>query len=101
MRYFVLCKVHTGEKIYIYFQNQPKTRSEIPYSFSLKCPKGSTSIYSNRDVQAEIGGTAIVGFLLGALLFVIDPALGLLGAITGGAIGGSAEKRDVDNFNNS
>jgi len=101
MRYFVWCKVHPGEKIYINFQNQPKTRSEIPSLFSLKCPKGSTSIYSNRDVQAEIGETAIAGALLGALLFVIDPVLGLLGAITGGAIGGLSEKQSVDNFNNS
>lgn len=101
MRYFVDCKVHSGEKIYVNFQKQPKTRSEIPSTFSLKCPKGSMSAYSNGEVQAEIGGTAIAGALLGALLFVVDPVLGLLGAITGGAIGGSADKQAVDNFNNS
>lgn len=101
MRYFVWCKVHPQEKIYINFQNQPKTRADIPPSFTLKCPRGSTSLYSNRDVQAEIGGTAIAGALLGALLFVVDPVLGILGAITGGAIGGSAEKQAVDNFNKS
>ena len=101
MRYFALCKVHPQEKIYISLQNQPKTRSEILPTFTLKCPKGSISVYSNREVQAEIGGTAIAGALLGALLFVVDPVLGLLGAITGGVIGGSTEKQAVDNFNNS
>lgn len=101
MRYFVWCKVHPEEKIYINFQKQPQTRAEIPQVFSLKCPRGVTSSYSNRDVQAEMGGTAIAGALLGALLFVVDPVLGIIGALTGGAIGGSAEKQAVDKFNKS
>lgn len=101
MRYFVWCKVHNQEKIYINFKNQPKTRAEIPSTFTLKCPRGAISSYSNHDVQAEIGSTAIAGALLGALLFVVDPILGIIGALTGGVIGGSAESQEVDKFNKS
>ena len=102
MRFFAWCKSHPQEKVYINFQGQsPKTRSDITYSFSLKCPRGSINWYTNREVQAEMGSASLAGAAIGGLLFLLDPILGIIGAVLGGTISASAEKDSVDKFNNS
>lgn len=102
MRFFVWCKTHAQEKVYINFQQPfPKVRSDINYQFSVTCPRKSTSLYFNRDVFAEMGSASLAGAAVGGLLFLIDPILGILGLILGGTISASAEKDAVDKFNNS
>ncbi len=102
MRFFAWCKTHPQEKVYINFQGQaPKTRADVTYSFNLTCPRGSTNWYTNRDVQAEMGSASLAGAAVGGLLFLLDPILGILGAVLGGTISASAEKENIDKFNNS
>ena len=102
MRFFAWCKSHPQEKVYISFQGEPpKTRSDIPYSFNLKCPNGSINQFTNKDVQAEMGSASLAGAAIGGLLFLLDPILGILGGVLGGTISASAEKDNVDKFNNS
>lgn len=102
MRFFVWCKSHEQEKIYINFQAPiPKVRSDINSAFNLTCPRGVTNLYTNREVNAEMGSASLAGAAVGGLLFLLDPILGILGAILGGTISASAEKENVDRFNNS
>lgn len=102
MKFFVWCKTHAQEKVYINFQPPlPKVRSNIPYTFNLTCPRGSINRYSNREVFAEMGNASLAGAAIGGLLFLLDPILGILGAVLGGTISASAEKESVDKFNNS
>ena len=105
MKYYVICKTHNGEKIYINFANpQPKVRAEIPAPlYEITCPQDSSSFYSKMDIKAEVdllpviiatGGGAI-------LLSLLDPLIGVFG---GGAIfsGMTAEEeRKVKEFNQS
>lgn len=58
-------------------------------------------MYTKEDVQAEVGSASLAGAAVGGLLFLIDPILGIAGAILGGMISASTEKQNVDNFNNS
>ena len=102
MRCFVWFKTHGQEKIYINFQAPiPKVRSDINYAFNLTCPRGTTNLYTNREVNAEMGSGSLAGAAIGGLLFLLDPILGILGAVLGGTISASAEKDNVDKFNNS
>ena len=101
MRFYVMCRFHGGERIYITFQRQPRTRSEIPVTFNLTCPTGVASVYTNREVIAEVGAAAVGGAVLGGLLFLIDPLLGLAGMILGAAGANQAEQQSVDAFNQS
>ncbi len=59
-----------------------------------------TSYYPN-EVFAEIGVAPLGGAAVGALLFLLDPLVGLAGMIIGAALGGAAEQQRVDAFNNS
>jgi len=102
MKFFVWCKTHGQEKVYINFQAPlPKVRSDITPTFNLTCPKGNINWYSNREVFAEMGNASLAGAAIGGLLFLLDPILGILGAVLGGTISASAEKESVDKFNNS
>jgi hypothetical protein len=90
------------EKVYISFQGTiPKIRSDINYTFNLTCPSGSTNVYKKGEVNAEMGNSSLAGAAIGGLLFLLDPVLGILGAVLGGTISASAEKDSVDKFNNS
>ena len=100
MRFYVYCKSHLGEKIYVQFPTPPQLRSQVP-PFNAKCSQGSTHIYYNGDVFAELGPAVIGGVVVGALLFLLDPILGILGMILGGLGVGAADQAAVDKFNNS
>ncbi|MHB1645908.1 MAG: hypothetical protein ACYCSW_05290 [bacterium] len=102
MKYYVFCKEHSQEKIYIDFGKEISTKDEIPYScFSLKCPTTNNSYnYNANEVMAE-AGTALGGALVGALLFLIDPVLGLIGSVAGLLSKTKIEDDKVLKFNNS
>ena len=100
MRFFVNCKYHRGEKIYVQFVTPPQVRSQVP-PFNATCPQGFTTIYDRNDVFAELGPAFVGGAIVGALLFLLDPILGILGVILGGLGVGAAEQTAVDNFNKS
>jgi hypothetical protein len=48
-----------------------------------------------------MGCSSLAGAAIGGLLFLLDPILGILGAVLGGTISVSAEKDNVDKFNYS
>ena len=102
MKYFVYCKEHHDEKIYINFGKEVKTKNELTYEcFSLICPTSKTTyLYNINEVKAEVG-PAFGGALVGALLFIIDPVLGLIGSITGLLGMAKIEQEKVNKFNNS
>ena len=102
MKYYVYCREHPQEKIYIDFGKEISTKDEIPYPcFSLKCPTSNNAFtYNANDVMAEIG-TALGGALVGALLFLIDPVLGLVGTVMGLLGKTKIEQDKVIKFNNS
>jgi hypothetical protein len=104
MRFYVNCKQpgHTSEKIYITFEHEPQLRSDIPfYTFQMKCSAGHISSYNRNEVMAEIGFEPIVAAIVGSLLFIVDPLLGVIGAGSG-LLGIAARESDkVKRFNES
>ena len=100
MRFYVNCK-DSQEKIYITFQKEPQTRSDIPAIFSLKCQNGQIEGFTNNDVSAEVGMEPIAGAVLGGVLFLIDPLIGLFGALIGAISMNTKEENKVKKFNNS
>ncbi len=103
MRLYVDCKTHSAEKIYLKFSPpQPKTRQEVMESFWVECPQThQPSMYSRWDVKAETGPEFLAGAIVGALLFLLDPVVGIVGAV-GGALGVHAsEDQKVNTFNKS
>ncbi len=98
-RFYVMCAYHPGERIYIDFDIEPETRLDIPPEIGLICQDEKYNVYSNRDVIAEIGigKMAAGGAIIGGLLYLIDPILGIIG-IFGVA---KREKDKVEKFNNS
>lgn len=101
MRFYVLCYYHPGEHIYINFGRELQTRSEVPFQIGLTCPSGIYGSYNNRQVIAEVGTEPLAGAIIGGLLFLIDPLLGLLGALGGAASVNAKEQEKVNRFNNS
>lgn len=102
MKYYVFCKEHPEEKIYINFGKEIATKNDVPFScFSLTCPTNNLShTYNINNVKAE-EGFALGGAFIGALLFLVDPVLGLIGAIAG-LLGMAKNEHDkVEKFNNS
>lgn len=110
MRLFVECH-HCGGKIYL---NSPaKTRQELPYQFTLRCPQlkcpynKMNEIYTSRDVSAEQGFSNEVGgaVVLGALGGLVAGPLGLFaGAVIGKNAGSDIDRADaeaVERFNAS
>jgi hypothetical protein len=101
MRFYVICRIHPNEKIYIKFEPEPQTRAEIPIYFSATCPIGIQNKYTNSEVIAEIGAEKIgLAALVTIGAFLIDPVLGIL-SILGSTAYGASEKSKVDKFNNS
>ena len=101
MRFYVICKSNQQERIYVSFEKEPITRSDIPPAFDLKCRNGQINTYTNKEVIAEIGIEPLVGGLLGGLLFLIDPILGLIGTVATAFGTGIKETEKVNQFNNS
>ncbi|MCL4428062.1 MAG: hypothetical protein M1276_03605 [Deltaproteobacteria bacterium] len=84
MKFFVYCHQHPEEKIYINFQPEPSSRTEIPPVFPLTCLQGITGNYTNGEVIAEIGLEPIgVGAAVGLGFSLIDPILGLILGVLG------------------
>lgn len=101
MRFYVTCKPNPQERIYVSFERSPVTRQDIPANFPLKCKNGQEDNYTNKDVSAEIGIEPLAGGILGGLLFLIDPLLGLVGAIAASAGTMVKEADKVKKFNES
>jgi hypothetical protein len=99
MRFYVMCPVHYGERVYVRFENeaQIRTKADLPFTFQVVCPSGVTTIYSRSQVTAEAGFP--IGVFIGAALFLVDPLLGLLGVLGGGILGN--EDTAVNTFNSS
>lgn len=101
MRYFVQCRTHPEERVYITFkpEQQPPDRSQVAAQFWLKCNLGALNIYRREEVFAEPGPTWLVGAAVGALMFFLDPIVGIAAAI-GGAVGVRAtEEAAAQRFN--
>ncbi len=96
-----MCRFHPGERIYISFQRIPSVRQEIPAFFNATCPSGITGSYTNGEVIAEVGDAAIGGAIVGGLLFLVDPLLGLAGMIIGALGANATEQQRVEAFNRS
>lgn len=105
MKLFTYCQFHPREKIFVdytrWLGKEPSTRSEVPFSFTLVCPQGFRATYTNHQLQAEVGLAPLGGAVLGGLLFLIDPVLGIIGAIGGAVAGASSDQAKVDKFNRS
>ena len=105
MRYFIICRdpSHGQEKVYLNFPNpQPTVRNEIPYpAYEVVCPRGYRAIYSRMDIRAEVGLEPLGGLIVGGLLFLVDPLLGVMGASAGLFGVAAEEERKVRVFNES
>ena len=104
MRHYVFCH-HCKAKFYI--NTNAKLRTELPPSFTLRCPScNQTDTYSPYDVFAEISNLGSTGgALLGGLIGLSAGGAGaIVGAILGAALlggGERAEKNAVARFNES
>lgn len=104
MRYYVQCRVHHEEKIYLRLDDTPLARQEIPYErFTLTCPTdGTVHHYSRDEILAEEGASLpLTGSAVGALLFIFAPLAGIVGAVAGFLGGTDKEKKRVADFNTS
>lgn len=101
MRFYAMCRSHANERVYLQFQNVPATRDQVPRLFHVTCPSGTQQTFGARDVVAEAGPAILLGAAVGAVLFLLDPLLGLLGLLGGAIGGGMSEKEKVDRFNSS
>ena len=103
MQFYVKCEQYGHiEKVYVHFAQEPQTRGDIPFwSFQMTCSQGHTRVYSKNDVVAEVGLAPIGGAILGGILFLVDPLIGLIGA--GAGLFGIAkiEQEKVERFNAS
>jgi hypothetical protein len=102
MRFYVICRVHPNEKIYINLANAPTVRNDIQATpFQLTCGSNHTDTYSRQEVLAEIGLAPVGGLILGSVLFLIDPIIGIVGASAGLFGLAAAEQERVRRFNES
>jgi hypothetical protein len=104
VRYYVKCRDHPEEKIYVRLGGEPATRSDIPFKlFTIACPtSGSPFAYCARDIVAEEGAALpLTGTAVGALLFIFAPLAGVVGAIAGFLGGADKERKRVTEFNES
>ena len=102
MRFYVRCRVHQNERIYITFQSEPQTRSDIQQeTFQLICPQGRPDVYFKAEIIAEVGLEPIGGAILGGILFLVDPLAGVLGASLGLFGVAAREQEKVRRFNGS
>lgn len=80
MKFFVYCKDHSNEKIYLDFgDNKILSKNDICYdNFKVKCKTTKKEyIYNINEISAE-PGVQLSGVFVGAFLFVIDPILGFI-----------------------
>lgn len=103
MRFYVKCKEYGHiEKVYVRFAQEPNVRSDIPFwSFQMKCSQGHIHTYYRYEVIAEVGLAPIGAAILGGLLFLVDPLLGIIGAGAGLFGVAANEEERVRRFNES
>ena len=105
MKYYVFCKEHLQEKIYIDFSNitiKISVKNDIPYHyFTLWCHyTNCLNVYDVNEIQAE-KGFALGGALIGSLLFIIDPILAFIDLIKRLTGISKKEQDKIKKFNNS
>ena len=104
MRYYVKCRDHPEEKVYLRLENEPLVRASIPFDhFTISCPTtGASRIYSSKEIHAEEGAALpLTGTAVGALLFIFAPLAGIVGAVVGFLGGADKERTRVAEFNQS
>lgn len=92
-----MCSSHQNEKVYVKFKQEPRSRQDVPALFQVTCHSGYTGTYSRSQVMAEPGFP--IGVLVGTILFLIDPLLGLIGGVAGGALSNADDQRRANQFN--
>ena len=105
MKYYVFCKEHPQEKIYIDFTDitiKITVKNDIPYHyFTLWCHSNNhINVYNVNEIQAE-KGIVLGGALVGSLLFIIDPILAFIDLIAAVLGIRKKEQNKVKKFNNS
>lgn len=103
MRYYVNSRINPNQRIYVTFGSQPAKRENIPYeTFFVTDVSGIQQLYTRRDVLAEAGAEpAGVALVVGALLFIVDPLLGILAGLGSGILANQTEEDRVRIFNES
>ncbi len=103
MRYYVTSRMNPNQRIYVSFGSQPPKRDNIPYeTFLVTDLNGVQQLYTRRDVWAETGAEpAGVALVIGALLFIVDPILGILAGLGSGILANQTEEDRVRIFNQS
>ncbi|HUC38928.1 MAG TPA: hypothetical protein VL944_02250 [Candidatus Acidoferrum sp.] len=102
MRFFVQSRIDPQRNVYVHFDKQVTRRADIPEYFSINDINGAQQTYHRREVRAEVGPEPVgVALVVGALLFIIDPILGILGALGGGILSTQSEEERVRVFNSS
>ena len=102
MRFYVKSRVDNSKKLYIQFDKglEPPTKQEVPFeTFNIKDIDGSDQQYNKEDIQAEVGMEPIGGAIIGGLLFLIDPLIGVLGSLLGTVGVMKKEQEKVNKFN--
>ena len=103
MRFFVYSRSYPQQKLYVNFGRDLATRGDIKDDFfAVADYNGVQQYYTRNDVFAEVGPEpAGAALIIGALLFIIDPVIGLLGGALGGLFANQAEQDKVKQFNES
>ena len=109
MIYYVLCtNINCNQKIFINFEqlfplNRETIRRNYPGGFGLTCPNNHNQHYTAEDVRAEAALLAATasGAMLGGLLYLIHPTLGLLGFFSVGNLARISEINQAYEFNRS
>ena len=103
MRFYVNSRINPTQKIYITFGMQPAKRENIPYeTFFVRDLDGVQRLYTRGEVRAETGTEpAGVALVIGALLFIVDPLLGIIAGLGSGILANKSEEDRVRIFNES
>jgi hypothetical protein len=103
MRWYVNSRINPNQRIYVTFGMQPAKRENIPYeTFFVTDLNGVQQLYTRRDVWAETGTEpAGVALVIGALLFIVDPLLGIIAGLGSGILANQSEADRVRIFNQS
>jgi hypothetical protein len=82
---------------------QPAKRENIPYeTFFVIELNGVQQLYTRNDVLAETGTEpAGIALIIGALLFIVDPLLGIIAGLGSGILANQSEEDRVRIFNQS
>ncbi len=103
MRFYVNSRINPTQRIYVTFGMQPAKRENIPYeTFFVIELNGVQQLYTRNDVLAETGTEpAGIALIIGALLFIVDPLLGIIAGLGSGILANQSEEDRVRIFNQS